>query len=145
MQSNSQDRILVMGATNRPFELDNAALRRFPKRIYIGLPDLKTRISLINKLLKTQANTLDEYSINNLARLTEGYSGSDLTALAKDAALGPIRERTVEDLKNMNANGIRPLHFNDFKQSVSKIRQSTPKNGLLQLEKWNQEFGDVNS
>jgi len=143
MQSNSQDRILVMGATNRPYELDNAALRRFPKRIYIGLPDLETRICMINKLLSNQPHTLNSVSIKNLGILTDGYSGSDLTSLAKDAALGPIRERSVEDLKNMTASGIRPLDFNDFKQSLSKIRQSTPKNGLMLLEKWNDEYGDI--
>jgi spastin len=145
MQSNNQDRVLVMGATNRPFELDNAALRRFPKRIYIGLPDLATRISMMNKLLTSQPHLLSSFDIRSLATLTDGYSGSDLTALAKDAALGPIRERTVEDLKKMTACGIRPLNFNDFKQSVSKIRQSTAKSGLGQLEAWNEEYGDINS
>lgn len=144
MQSNSQDKILVMGATNRPFELDNAALRRFPKRIYIGLPDKSTRISLINKLLRQQTHSLRDYQIDELARLTDGYSGSDLTSLAKDASLGPIREQTVEQLKVLNAKTIRPMCFDDFRQSVNKIRQSTPKIGLVELEKWNREFGDIN-
>ena len=145
MQSNSQDRILVMGATNRPYELDNAALRRFPKRIYIGLPDINTRISLISKLLNSQSNSLRDHHIQELAQLTDGYSGSDLTALAKDAALGPIREQSVEQLKVLKANNIRPLNINDFKSSLSKIRQSTPKDSLIELEKWNREFGDINS
>ena len=145
MQSNSQDRVLVMGATNRPYELDNAALRRFPKRIYIGLPDFQTRVSMITKLLNSQPHTLSSYQISELARLTDGYSGSDLTALAKDSALGPIRERTVEDLKKLTANRIRPIHFEDFKASLSTIRQSTPKDGLDKLEKWNREYGDINS
>lgn len=144
MQSNSQDKILVMGATNRPYELDNAALRRFPKRIYIGLPDKFTRISMINKLLEQQTHTLRTYQIEELARLTDGYSGSDLTALAKDASLGPIREQSVERLKVMTASTIRPLNYDDFRQSVNKIRQSTAKEGLTHLEKWNKEFGDIN-
>ena len=100
---------------------------------------------MINKLLASQPHTLNSNNIHNLANLTDGYSGSDLTALAKDAALGPIRERSVEDLKSMTAARIRPLDFNDFRQSVSKIRQSTAKNGLAQLEKWNQEYGDINT
>ena len=145
MQSSSEDRILVMGATNRPFELDNAALRRFPKRIYIGLPDLETRVAMIGKLLNSQPHTLSAGSIGELAKLTDGYSGSDLTALAKDAALEPIREKSVEDLKRMTANRIRPLTFGDFRQALAKIRQSTAKSGLAQLEKWNQEFGDINA
>ena len=145
MQSNSQDRILVMGATNRPQELDNAALRRFPKRIYIGLPDKNTRISMITKLLENQSHSIRSYQFDELARLTDGYSGSDLTALAKDASLGPIREQSVERLKTLSASSIRPVSFEDFKSSVNKIRQSTPKNSLSELEIWNQNYGDINT
>ena len=145
MQTNSQDRILVMGATNRPYELDNAALRRFPKRIYIGLPDKSTRISMLNKLLDQQAHSLRPYQIDELARLTDGYSGSDLTSLVKDASLGPIREQSLEQLKVLTASRIRPINFDDFRQSLNKIRQSTPRDGLGQLEKWNREFGDINT
>lgn len=134
-----------MGATNRPFELDNAALRRFPKRIYVGLPDLNTRISLLEKLLAMQPNNVTRAQIRDLALLTEGYSGSDLTSLAKDAALGPIRERSVEDLKVLTASRIRPLNIEDFKASLNKIRQSTARNGLVDLEKWNREFGDIDT
>jgi spastin len=145
MQTNSQDRILVMGATNRPYELDNAALRRFPKRIYIGLPDFDTRVSMIGKLLSSQTNTLTPSQLNELSRLTDGYSGSDLTALAKDAALGPIREKSVEALKTLSADNIRPINIGDFRSSILKIRQSTPKDSLLELEKWNRAYGDINS
>lgn len=132
-----------MGATNRPYELDNAALRRFPKRIHIGLPDVDTRASMIKKLLMNQANNLTNDEIIHLAHLTDGYSGSDLTALAKDAALGPIRERSVEDLKKLTVNKIRPINFNDFKSALLKIRQSTPKDALTQLEVWNKQYGDI--
>lgn len=145
MQSNSQDRILVMGATNRPHELDSAALRRFPKRIYIGLPDKYTRISMLQKLLENQSHSIRNYQFEELANLTDGYSGSDLTALAKDASLGPIREQSIEKLKTLSANRIRPVSFEDFKSSVNKIRQSTAKDGLSELEKWNQQYGDINT
>ncbi len=145
MQTNSQDRILVMGATNRPFELDNAALRRFPKRIYIGLPDKVTRMSMMNRLLENQAHSLRSYQLDELARLTEGYSGSDLTALAKDASLGPIREQSVERLKTISASNIRPVSFDDFRASIQKIRPSVPRSGLSELEKWNREYGDINN
>ena len=134
-----------MGATNRPYELDNAALRRFPKRIYVGLPDLNTRICLLDKLLAMQPNNLSRSQIRDLALLTDGYSGSDLTSLAKDAALGPIRERSVEDLKVLTASRIRPLNIEDFKASLNKIRQSTARNGLVDLDKWNRQFGDIDT
>lgn len=147
MQSNNQDRILVMGATNRPYELDNAALRRFPKRIYIGLPDTNTRMSMLNKLMgvNQSSSTLSSSDLRELARLTDGYSGSDLTALAKDAALGPIREKSVEVLKTLTPNNIRPINMSDFRSSLMKIRQSTPRDSLGELEKWNREYGDINA
>lgn len=85
------DRIVVLGATNRPQELDEAALRRFTKRVYVALPDLTTREHLLKNLLEKQGSPLTDDIIKRLAVYTEGYSGSDLTALAKDAALEPIR------------------------------------------------------
>jgi SpoVK/Ycf46/Vps4 family AAA+-type ATPase len=80
-----------MAATNRPQELDEAALRRFTKRVYVTLPDLQTRIVLLQRLLAKHNDPLTPEELNEMAVLTDGYSGSDLTGLAKDAALGPIR------------------------------------------------------
>ncbi|KMQ84235.1 spastin-like isoform x2 protein [Lasius niger] len=88
---NPEERVLVMAATNRPQELDEAALRRFTKRVYVTLPNLQTRIILLQRLLAKHNDPLTPEELNEMAVLTEGYSGSDLTGLAKDAALGPIR------------------------------------------------------
>lgn len=90
------EKVLVMAATNRPQELDEAALRRFPKRVYVTLPDEATRAELLRKLLAKQGCRLSQSELKRLAKLTDGYSGSDLTALAKDAALGPIRGRLLD-------------------------------------------------
>lgn len=67
--------------------------RRFPKRVYVSLPDLRTRMSLVRRVLArgAAAATLSDDELARLATLTDGYSGSDLTALCRDAALGPIR------------------------------------------------------
>lgn len=144
MLSEKQDRILVMGATNRPFDLDSAALRRFPKRIYVGLPDLDTRILLLSKLLNTHAHSLTDYQIKDLARRTDGYSGSDLNSLATEAAYGPIREKSLEDLKVLTKNSIRPISYNDFINSLSQIKVTPPKD-LADLENWNKMYGANNS
>lgn len=85
------ERVLVMAATNRPQELDEAALRRFTKRVYVTLPSRETRMTLLKRLLGKHNDPLTDAELDRLATLTDGYSGSDLTGLAKDAALGPIR------------------------------------------------------
>ena len=56
----STTRILVIAATNRPFDLDEAALRRLTKRVYIGLPDPEARAGLIRKLLKGVGTSISE-------------------------------------------------------------------------------------
>lgn len=81
--NSENERIVVMAATNRPQELDEAALRRFPKRVYVTLPDFETRIALLSSLLQKQNSPLSGDDLRVLAKLTEGYSGSDLTALAR--------------------------------------------------------------
>ncbi|CAF1034162.1 unnamed protein product [Didymodactylos carnosus] len=142
VQTNSDDRILVLAATNRPFELDNAALRRFPRRIYIQLPDRETRKHLLNHLLATQEHDLKSRDIDYIASGTDGYSGSDLTALAKDAAMGPVREFRVDELKQLSLRHIRPISIQDFIQSIKKIRQSVSPDTLNTYIKWNREYGD---
>lgn len=104
VKTSSEDRILIMGATNRPQELDDAALRRFSKRIYVSLPDLDTRKHLLKILIHKQKSHLSERELVLLAKLTDGYSGSDLTALAKDAALAPIRGKWSRSAKGIALN-----------------------------------------
>ncbi|XP_049817411.1 spastin isoform X2 [Aethina tumida] len=137
------ERVLVMAATNRPQELDEAALRRFPKRVYVTLPDVDTRAELLKKLLAKQGCSLQPAELKRLAKLTEGYSGSDLTALAKDAALGPIRELQPEQVKQMDPNAIRGITINDFLDSLKCIRRSVSPQSLVAYEKWSLQFGDV--
>ena len=81
-----------MGATNRPFDLDEAALRRLTKRIYIGLPDKEARKGQILKLLKTVTYDISNYRMEQIVDQTQGYSSADLTALVKDVAMHPVRE-----------------------------------------------------
>ncbi|XP_050100944.1 spastin isoform X2 [Anopheles aquasalis] len=144
LPANSEaDKIVVMAATNRPQELDEAALRRFPKRVYVTLPDLDTRELLLRRLLQKQGSPLGDADLKRLALLTEGYSGSDLTALARDAALEPIRELNVEEVKNMDPTKLRSIREDDFHNSLKRIRRSVAPHSLAAYEKWLQDFGDV--
>jgi len=87
---------LIIGATNRPFDLDEAALRRLTKRIYIELPDAAARIGAVLKLLNSVEYHLSKEERSKLAQYTDGYSFADLSAIVKDAAMGPIRETKTD-------------------------------------------------
>ncbi|XP_029827721.2 spastin isoform X1 [Ixodes scapularis] len=143
LHTGSEERVLVMGATNRPQELDDAALRRFTKRVYVTLPDHNTRVILLEKLLKKHNNPLSADKLKYLARLTEGYSGSDLTALAKDAALGPIRELNPEQVRCVDPKKMRNISLQDFLDSLKKVRRSVTPQSLDFFDRWNREFGDI--
>ncbi|KAK9294679.1 hypothetical protein QLX08_010797 [Tetragonisca angustula] len=143
LPSNPEERVLVMAATNRPQELDEAALRRFTKRVYVTLPDLRTRILLLKRLLAKHNDPLTPEELNEMAVLTEGYSGSDLTGLAKDAALGPIRELNPDQVKELDLNSVRNITMQDFRDSLKRIRRSVSPASLAAYEKWSFEYGDV--
>ena len=103
-----------MGATNRPFDLDEAALRRMTKRVYIGLPEQDARKALIKMKIKSVKNSLNDQSMERLALMTNGYSSADLTAVVKDAAMGPLREVPPNQIISMDKDSLRPVSKSDF-------------------------------
>ncbi|XP_034408455.1 spastin isoform X3 [Cyclopterus lumpus] len=143
VQSGGDDRVLVMGATNRPQELDEAVLRRFAKRIYVALPDAETRLTLLKNLLEKHRNPLSKNELSSLAKVSAGYSGSDLTSLAKDAALGPIRELGPDQVRSMAASEMRNIKMKDFEDSLKRIKPSVSSATLNMYTKWNTDFGDT--
>jgi len=88
---NDNDGILVLGASNVPWELDSAIRRRFEKRIYIPLPEVHARSSQFKIRLGKTPNNLTEEDYHDLAIATEGYSGSDITVVVKEAMMMPVR------------------------------------------------------
>ncbi|XP_026380246.1 spastin-like [Papaver somniferum] len=138
--SNSSDLVIVIGATNKPQELDDAVLRRLVKRIYVPLPDESVRRMLFKNKLKGPAFSIPGGDLERLVKETEGYSGSDLQALCEEAAMMPIRELGSK-IRTVKPNQIRPLRYGDFKKAMSVIRPSLQKSKWEELEKWNQEFG----
>ena len=88
---NSMDGVLVLGATNVPWELDQAMRRRFQKRIYISLPDATARAGIMkNKGSKTK-NCVSEEDWVALGNESEGYSGSDIAIVVNEALMMPVR------------------------------------------------------
>ncbi|XP_071504981.1 spastin-like [Diadema antillarum] len=145
VKASGSERILVMGATNRPQELDDAVLRRLVKRVYIQMPDQDTRKELLRQLLAKNKNPLNEADLTRLSEFTRGYSGSDLTALAKDAALGPIRELGPNAVKSTSAEEVRNITLSDFYESLKRIRRSVPQDSINAYEEWNKNYGDIST
>nr|CAB3466838.1 unnamed protein product [Digitaria exilis] len=141
VSSNPDDLVIVIGATNKPQELDDAVLRRLVKRIYVPLPDPNVRRLLLKNQLKGQAFKLSNYDFERLAAETEGYSGSDLRALCEEAAMMPIRELGPQNILTIKANQLRPSKYEDFRNAMTVIRPSLQKSKWDELEKWNEEFG----
>ncbi|KAK9068275.1 hypothetical protein SSX86_012386 [Deinandra increscens subsp. villosa] len=138
--SNSGDLVIVIGATNKPQELDDAVLRRMVKRIYIPLPDASSRRNLLKHKLKGQQYSLPSGDLERLVKDTEGYSGSDLQALCEEAAMMPIRELGTNIL-TVKAEQLRRLKYEDLRSAMTVIRPSLIKSKWEELEQWNREFG----
>ncbi|CAG8128860.1 unnamed protein product [Penicillium olsonii] len=134
-------RVLVLAATNMPWDIDEAARRRFVRRQYIPLPEHHVREQQIRKLIGHQHHELSDADIQVLVHVTEGFSGSDITALAKDAAMGPLRN-LGEALLHTPMDQIRAIIFPDFEASLYSIRPSVSPDGLKKYEDWAREFGE---
>ncbi|KAK5125251.1 hypothetical protein LTR85_000927 [Meristemomyces frigidus] len=134
-------RVLVLAATNLPWAIDEAARRRFVRRQYIPLPEDWVREKQLRNLIAAQKHNLKDRDLKQLVRLTQDFSGSDITALAKDAAMGPLRS-LGERLLHMSPEDIRPIQMEDFQASLVNIRPSVSKEGLKQFEDWAKEFGE---
>jgi SpoVK/Ycf46/Vps4 family AAA+-type ATPase len=106
-------------STHRPQELDSAARRRFVKRIYIPLPDLPARQTIISNLLTDQKHTLIHSDIEHICTLTDGFSGADMHSLCHDAALGPIRD--IHDIELLSSEEVEDIFLHIFTFSFSQI------------------------
>lgn len=89
---------MVLAATNRPSELDEAILRRLPQAFEIGMPDRRERVDILKVILKGE-KVEEGIDFDYIASLCEGYTGSDLLELCKKAAYFPIRDLLDEEKK----------------------------------------------
>jgi len=89
---NNDEKVLVLAATNTPYALDQAIRRRFDKRIYIPLPELKARQHMFKVHLGDTPHNLTESDFEELAQKTEGFSGSDIAVCVKDVLFEPVRK-----------------------------------------------------
>lgn len=142
----------IMVATNRPFDLDEASLRRLPRRLLVDLPVEKDREAILKIHLKTEL--LDpEVSISNLASQTPFYSGSDLKNLCVAAALACVREEfdtAASQTKDTNKTEKyeypekRILHTRHFNKAMEEISASISEDmgSLSAIRKFDEKYGD---
>ncbi|XP_076956826.1 uncharacterized protein LOC143632130 isoform X1 [Bidens hawaiensis] len=149
LRSKDSQRILILGATNRPFDLDDAVIRRLPRRIYVDLPDADNRLKIL-KIFLAKENIEPDFDIRGLANETEGYSGSDLKNLCIAAAYRPVQELLDEEKKGKKQDtspALRPLNLDDFIQSKAKVGPSVAYDAasMNELRKWNDQYGEGGS
>ena len=139
--SNTSARLLVIAATNRPMDLDEALLRRLPKRVYCGPLDEDGRFEFIKKVINRVETDLSDEDIREIAKMTNDYSNSDLMELCREAAYKPVRELTNEEI--MKLDKFRPINKKDLVDAAHKIRGTLSKKVKDELRRWNEQFGGV--
>ncbi|KAF0300997.1 Fidgetin-like protein 1 [Amphibalanus amphitrite] len=139
--TSGEDRLLVVGATNRPQELDEAARRRLVKRLYVPLPDAAARRQIVERLLSSQRHQLSGEQLDAVAADTDGYSGADVANLCREAALGPIRCIGPDQIHDITPEQVRPLIYDDFVAALANIRASVSQEDLQMYVDWNRRFG----
>ena len=142
--TNINDRILIIGATNRPQEIDDAFVRRLSKRLYIPLPNKVSRKQLIMRVLEKERKNNNKYEINendidDIVNRTKGYSGSDLINVCKEAAMMPIR--SIEDITNCQLEHLRGVNKQDFDEALTTVKPSINEKSIEQYMEWNRNFG----
>ncbi|XP_038681781.1 uncharacterized protein LOC119982466 isoform X2 [Tripterygium wilfordii] len=160
LRTKDKERVLVLAATNRPFDLDEAVIRRLPRRLMVNLPDASNREKILKVILAKEEFSAD-VDLEAIANMTDGYSGSDLKNLCVTAAHFPIREILEREKKEKalalaenrplpglhNSTDVRPLKMDDFKSAHEQVcasvsSESTNMNELLQ---WNDLYGEGGS
>ncbi|KAG5646663.1 hypothetical protein DXG03_002653 [Asterophora parasitica] len=91
LKTSREDSVIVIGATNRPFDLDDAVLRRLPRRLLVDLPGERERAEILKILLRDEC-LAEDLDVAALAKKTESFSGSDLKHLCVSAALDAVKE-----------------------------------------------------
>ncbi|KAM0877539.1 hypothetical protein ACQ4PT_035432 [Festuca glaucescens] len=121
-------RVMVLAATNRPSELDEAILRRFTQIFEIGVPVRSERSKILQVVLKGE-NVEPNINYDYIASLCDGFTGSDILELCKQAAFYPIREILSSEKDGIRPDSPRPLKQSDLEKALSTSRKGK-KSGL---------------
>ncbi|KAI0511827.1 hypothetical protein KFK09_012459 [Dendrobium nobile] len=160
LRTKDKERVIVLGATNRPFDLDEAVIRRLPRRLMVNLPDASNRDKILRVILAKEELETD-VDFEAIANITDGYSGSDLKNLCVTAAHRPIREILEKEKKEKSQAleegkplpplcswvDIRPLKMDDLKYAHEQVcaSVSSESTNMSELLQWNELYGEGGS
>jgi len=145
--ADANERLLLVGATNRPQELDEAARRRLQKRLLIPLPDAEARREMIVRGLRGVSHSLSEADVDGLTAATDGYSGSDMASVGREAAMGPCRDEGFMAAMRegggagLDASSVRPVSRKDYDDALCQVRASVSQADLKAFDDWNKQYG----
>ncbi|KAL6973062.1 hypothetical protein U1Q18_027236 [Sarracenia purpurea var. burkii] len=160
LRTKDTERVLVLAATNRPYDLDEAVIRRFPRRLMVNLLDASNRAKIL-KVILAKEDLSPDIDLYPIASMTDKYSGSDLKNLCVTAAYRPIREILEKEKKEQAAAlaegkpspalggsaDIRPLNMDDFRHAHEQVCASVSSESvnMTKLLQWNELFGEGGS
>ncbi len=143
--SEREDRIILMAATNKPWDLDDAMVSRFQRKIYVPLPDKAARKAIFGIHLKGIG--IKGMTTGKLAERSEGFSGRDISNICREAIMVMIRERNP-NLGELNSVQIekytmnyRPLNEEDFEKALGKIKPSVDPDSVRRYSEWGEKTG----
>jgi vacuolar protein-sorting-associated protein 4 len=145
LKSTHDKPLLVLGATNRPWDIDNAMLSRFEKRVHVPLPDLKARAGIFKIHTEGVNSSVTDEDFIELAVRTEGYSGRDIANICREVIMLPIRELDMSGLLEDSDKEVkvRDINLNDFKKTLKKVKPMTHEKLIKQYNAWAEEFGEI--
>lgn len=141
--STDNNKVIIIAATNRPWDLDEALLSRFHKEIYIPLPDEKSREKIFE--LNLEGAELDGVTEEALSRKSDGFSGREISSICREAIMNMVREMN-EGLHDINPKMLeryslkeRPLKKSDFQKAMSNTKKVANSETIKKYEEWNKD------
>lgn len=131
--------VYVVGATNKPWVLDDPFIRRFQKRIFVPLPDFDARIEMF-KIYAQNLKPVPDINFEELAKATEGYSGSDIRDIFQSVQIRIAREFFEANNPDDIQAKPRIMTMQDFYVSVEERKPSVSPGSLTNYEKWFEAF-----
>jgi SpoVK/Ycf46/Vps4 family AAA+-type ATPase len=134
-----QSSVYVVGATNKPWALDEAFIRRFQKRIYVPPPNIDARLEMFQIYSRNIALTND-VDFTELARLTEGRTGSDVRDIFQAVQTRVVREFFENNLGSDPAAKPRQITMADFREAIISRKTTVSEENLARFQKWSESF-----